>query len=640
MTLVTDAMKRVCGRRGAARSCWSPARPGWARRRWWPRPPGPRSTTGRASCSATARRTWPPPTSSSPRRSATTSPMPPTTSCSPTSPPTDPSCPGWSRPWPTASRTYHRRGPPTPTPIGTSSSPPWSGCWPPPRRGQPVVLVLDDLQWADKASLRPPPAPGLLGSGPAGLVLGTHRDTELSTTHPLTETLAALRRLSGVSRIGSRVSTTAAWCPSGGGRRPGPGRRRGRARPCHLPGDRRQPLLRGRGAAPSHRDRSHLPGRDGRWVADDPSEQMPLPDSRARGHRGEGRPRLGERAGRVLSVASVIGRDFDLDLLARATGMRRGRTARRPRGRGRRRTGARAARRPRAVQLRPRPHPAHALRGPGPHPPGERTAGWPRPWRSSAGTIPGRGWANWPATGSHATQPIDLAKAVGYSRQAGDAALAALAPADALRYYAQALELPHRADDPDPVLVLDLAIGLGTAQRQTGDPAFRDTLLDAARRASDLGDTERLAAAALANDRGWYSSVGVIDAEKVAVLELALEHRLPADDPRTGAAAGQSLLRAHLRKPSRTPAGAGRRGGGHRRRPGDDAVLVRVLNHVCYPLYVPHMLDELLVRTADALRPRRLPGRPGAAVLVDLLALVRGADGRGHRRIRPLLGAR
>ena len=33
-------------------------------------------------------------------------------------------------------------------------------------------------------------------------------------------------------------------------------------------------------------------------------------------------------------------------------------------------------------------------------------------------------------------------------------------------------------------------------------------------------------AAALANDRGWYSSVGVIDAEKVAVLELALD-RLP-----------------------------------------------------------------------------------------------------------------
>ena len=33
------------------------------------------------------------------------------------------------------------------------------------------------------------------------LVLGTYRDSELSRTHPLTDTLAALHRLDGVSRI-------------------------------------------------------------------------------------------------------------------------------------------------------------------------------------------------------------------------------------------------------------------------------------------------------------------------------------------------------------------------------------------------------------------------------------------------------
>ena len=57
------------------------------------------------------------------------------------------------------------------------------------------------------------------------------------------------------------------------------------------------------------------------------------------------------------------------------------------------------------------------------------------------GDRPGTGWVSSPATGSVATQPIDLAKAIDYSRQAGDAALAALAPAEALRYYAQALDL-------------------------------------------------------------------------------------------------------------------------------------------------------------------------------------------------------
>ena len=80
------------------------------------------------------------------------------------------------------------------------------------------------------------------------------------------------------------------------------------------------------------------------------------------------------------------------------------------------------------------------------------------------------------------------------------------------------------------MLGLDLAIGLGTAQRQTGDPAFRDTLLGAARRAADLGDTERLVAAALANNRGWFAAAGAVDADKVEILEMALD-RLSADHP-------------------------------------------------------------------------------------------------------------
>ena len=53
---------------------------------------------------------------------------------------------------------------------------------------QPVVLVLDDLQWADKASLQ------LLRHLTAAeqpmrvLVLGTYRDSELSRSHPFLET--------------------------------------------------------------------------------------------------------------------------------------------------------------------------------------------------------------------------------------------------------------------------------------------------------------------------------------------------------------------------------------------------------------------------------------------------------------------
>jgi len=67
-------------------------------------------------------------------------------------------------------------------------------------RNQPLVLVLDDLHWADKPSLmllqflaRELAAPDF-GSL---LVVGCYRDVELSRQHPLSETLAHLSRTAG-----------------------------------------------------------------------------------------------------------------------------------------------------------------------------------------------------------------------------------------------------------------------------------------------------------------------------------------------------------------------------------------------------------------------------------------------------------
>ena len=193
-----------------------------------------------------------------------------------------------------------------------------------------------------------------------------------------------------------------------------------------------------------------------------------------------------------------------------------------------------------------------------------------------------------------ATQPIDISKAMTYARQAGDAALAALAPADALGYYAQALDLYPQATDPDPILALDLAIGLGTAQRQTGDPSFRETLLDAARRAADLDDTKRLVAAAVANNRGFFTAAGTIDTEKVEVLELAL-NRLPAND------ADRALVLAILCAELTWGSTLERRQSlaaeavAIAQSSGDDVIVVRVLNSVTYPLTVHSLIGQSLV---------------------------------------------
>ena len=80
----------------------------------------------------------------------------------------------------------------------------------------------------------------------------------------------------------------------------------------------------------------------------------------------------------------------------------------------------------------------------------------------------------------------------------------------------------------DVELLSQLAlIGLGEAQRQTGVPAYRETLLEAAGIASELGDADLAARAALANNRGFVSRLGQVDAERVGAIERALE----LDDP-------------------------------------------------------------------------------------------------------------
>ena len=145
-----------------------------------------------------------------------------------------------------------------------------------------------------------------------------------------------------------------------------------------------------------------------------------------------------------------------------------------------------------------------------------------------------------------ASQPANAAKAIEYARQAGETALAALAPNDAVRYFSQALRLAETVPEDDPMVGCDLRLALGEAERQAGLPGFRETFLDAAHRAQELDATDRLVAAALGNSRGFFSSIGVIDVEKVAVLESALD-ALGDDDGRERALLlGHALQRARL----------------------------------------------------------------------------------------------
>jgi class 3 adenylate cyclase/tetratricopeptide (TPR) repeat protein len=464
---------------------------------------------------------------------------------------------------------------------------------------QPVVLVLDDLQWADKGSLLLLRHLTAADQAMRALVLGTYRDSELSRSHPLLDTLAALRRQNGVSRIelaGLDDSGVVSFLEAAAGHTldtAGVGLAHAVYRETDGNPFFVSEVLR-------HLSETGAIYQDatGRWVAEESLEQMALPDS-VREVIGARVGRLGQDAERVLSLAAVIGRDFDLDLLAKATktgedellDILEAATAaslvRELAGTGRYNFAHALVQHTLYEDLghnrRARAHRqvAEALEELCGDRPGSRVGELARHWFS-------------------ATQPIDLVKAISYSRQAGDAAIGALAPGDALRYYAQALDLYPQATDPDPILGIDLAIGLGTSQRQTGDPAFRDTLLGAARRAAGLGDTERLVAAALANDRGFVSSAVAIDADKVEILEMALD-RLSPDSPDRALVLATLCAELAIGSPLERRQALANEAVAIAQSSGDDATIVRVLNHVFNPLFVPHLLEQLLAWSADAL---------------------------------------
>jgi hypothetical protein len=124
-----------------------------------------------------------------------------------------------------------------------------------------------------------------------------------------------------------------------------------------------------------------------------------------------------------------------------------------------------------------------------------------------------------------ASAPVtDVAKAVEYARRAGDRAMAQLANDEAAGYYASALELLDAAGaGPHDPRRLELLIGRGEAQRRAGDLGYRETLLDAAGLARQLGDASGLARAALANTMGDIWTGGFqVDAARIEVLEAAL----------------------------------------------------------------------------------------------------------------------
>lgn len=493
----------------------------------------------------------------------------------------------------------------------------------------PVVLVLDDLHWADKPTLlllqhlvthaEPMPL----------LVIGTYRETDVSADHPLVDVLADLRREPGVERVPltglddlellSLMEQLAGHEMDSAGVELAHALRRETAGNPFFASEILRHLAET--GAITQND-------DGRWTAALDVESMALPDS-VREVVGRRVRRLSPAAFRALSVAAVIGRDFDVYTLCAVEEARESdvldaleealaasvvvevsgsagqfsfvhalmqhtlyddlSAARRSRMHGR---------------------VGEVLEAALGADPGDRIGELAHHWLA-------------------ATRPADGAKAIGYALKAGERALATLAPDEAVRWFTAGLELLQHQPNSDETLRCEFLVCLGEAQRQAGIVAFRQTLLDAAVLAQACNDSERLVRAALANQRGVPSQFGEVDADRVDVLGHALE--AVGDRASADRACLLAMLASELcfsEQPSRTLELAVE-AQTIAEALDEPSVLVRVFNLTFFPCWLPERFAESMANSARALALARTLGDPialGWAAIFRFFACTSGLD--------------
>ena len=367
----------------------------------------------------------------------------------------------------------------------------------------PVVVVLDDLHWADRGTLLLLKHVVTSTELPGLVILATMRQGEIDNASGLGDLLAELHRYGGVQRLDL----------------------------AGLPGDefvelvesylQSDPSTVAAVARTVHRETDGNPffaiqmlrHLNESGPLDGAPELTDLPPSVREVVRRRIR-RLGDEVLRLLSTASVLGAEFHLQALADLAGMPPDTTLDLIEA-------AVAAAVLREIPGQSRFRFVHALVQHTLYDDLSQTRRR-RLHRAAAETqerlmSASASAAHWLAAGDLA----DPLRAVGACTAAADEAVIARAPDEASSWYAAALDLAEGNDDAE--LSCELRLRLGEAQRLAGDPQHRETLTAAAHAARRLGDAERVARAALARTRWFSSSVGYANDEQVMLLEAALE---------------------------------------------------------------------------------------------------------------------
>ncbi|MBS0643068.1 MAG: AAA family ATPase [Proteobacteria bacterium] len=408
-------------------------------------------------------------------------------------------------------------------------------------RRSPLLIVLDDLHWADVPSLR------LLefltpeiASSPI-LMIGTYRDTELSRHHPLSDTLGGLIRDSHVARLrlaGLDGEEVRHFVAHAAGVVPPPSL----TRSIHQQTEG-NPLF--------VREVVRLLSEQGHFAAGHGAAPatIRIPEG-IRDVIGRRLNRLSRDCNEILTLAAIAGRDFAADVLAQASG--------RPADTVLSLLDEASAARVIEETDADRYQFTHALIRETLYdeiPPGQR-----RRLHRSVGTALA-------ALAQHDAGPVladlarhfqaagaeaDLQRAIGYAAAAGKRANALFAFEDAAKLFEAALDMIDEAAEPDRRLQADVLLNLGESLRNINDyPASIARLHAAAEIARAEGFHNILAAAALSYAAAIWRWENRTGSETLAFLRGALEvipDSMRDARIRLTAAIGRALLYADERE--------------------------------------------------------------------------------------------
>ena len=388
-------------------------------------------------------------------------------------------------------------------------------------RDRPLMIVLDDLHWADEPSLlllrfaaRELASSGLL-------ILGTYRDVELGRHHPLARVLGEISGIEGSGRIplrGLGIGAVERYIEMTSGAPSPPGL--AEAVQEQTDGN---PFFVG--------EVVRLLASEGKLTGAGSVADLQIPQG-VREVVGRRLDRLSEQTNAALRIAAVIGRDFEGDLVARV--------ARRSREELMKAAGEAIAERLVTEVGDERYSFAHAL---------VRDTLYEElspPKRSALHEA--TGLAIEEICGGNVEERLgelahhflaaaprgDLAKAIDYAQQAGAQDMEQLAYEDAVDVYGRALEVLELMEEPDEALRCRLLLLLGGAEAKSARVAdARAAFERAAESARRLDDDDSLVGAAIGI--AILSDAGRLDEQLLALLDEALERIGPERTARRAA---------------------------------------------------------------------------------------------------------